>query len=721
MKKHIKPLVFLVILGVIVLMLWRYNIGRYFSLVYVKSQLDVWLALVQENVMIVASVFFALYVLVTAASIPGALVMTLLAGALFGFVGGVVLVSFASTLGATCSFLAARFFLRKSISTKFSTQLEKINRGIDKEGALYLFALRLIPVIPFFVINVVMGLTRMRLLTYMVISQLGMLAGTCAYVNIGRSLASIESISGLLSARVFISFIVLAIIPMLSKKIVDAIKAGRVYKKFKHKKPRKFDLNVAVIGAGSGGLIASYIASVVQARLALFEKAEMGGDCLNRGCVPSKTIISISKLISAHKEGKAVGIEYARPVVSFSKVMKTIHDSIATIAPHDSVERYEKLGVQCVKEEAKITSPWEITTKTRTITARSIIIASGATPHVPKIAGLREAKPFTSDTIWSLTKQPRSLLVLGGGPIGCELAHAFALLGSSVTVVQRAEQVLHKEDADIAELAQKSLEDAGVSVLTNSTLQEVKKSSSRVSKKYTALVKTAKETKNLTCDAIVVATGRTPSVRGLGLEALGIDMNEDGRIATDEYLRTSIPNIYAVGDVTGTYQFTHAAGHMAWYAAVNALFGKMKKFAVDYRLIPAVTFLSPEIARVGLTEAEARKKGIAYEVTKYEMKELDRAIAERKTKGFIKVLTPPKKDTILGVAVVSERGGEILGEFILAMKHGIGLNKILGTVHPYPTFIEGAKACAGLWKKAHAPQKLLKIVGKLLRMGLQQK
>ncbi len=716
-----KLLVFFSLIAIIITVITRYDITRYFSLIYVKSQLDIWLALVEKNFWAFAFVFFVLYVLVTAASIPGALVMTLLAGALFGFIWGVLIVSFASTIGATLSFLAARFFLRKSIVEKFSTQCEKINKGIKKDGAFYLFALRLVPVVPFFVINVVMGLTQMRVVVYMLVSQLGMLVGTCAYVNIGRSLADINNVSGLLSTRVLLSLLVVAIIPIVSKKVLNVIKARRVYKKFTQKKPKKFDANIAIIGAGSGGLIAAYIASVVRASVVLFEKEKMGGDCLNRGCVPSKSLISISKLVTAYKEGKAVGIEYSRPRISFTKIMKNIHETIASIAPHDSVERYEKLGVRCIQEEARISSPWEITTKTQTIKARSIIIASGATPYIPTIPGLREAQPFTSDTIWSLTKQPRSLLVLGGGPIGCELAHAFALLGTSVTLVQKSQQLLHKEDADVAAIAQESLKNAGVIVLAHSTLQTVKKSTTKTSQKYNAMIQTLNEKKPriVPCDAILVATGRKASVDSLGLNALEIEMNENGSIATDEYLRTSIPNIYAVGDVTGSYQFTHAAGHMAWYASVNALFGStMKRFAVDYRLIPSVTFLSPEIARVGITENEAREKNIAYEVTKYELKELDRAIAERKVEGFVKILTRPGKDTILGAAVVSERGGEILGEFILAMKHGIGLNKLLGTIHPYPTFIECTKACAGLWKKDHAPQKFLNFVGKILKTRL---
>ncbi len=719
MKKYSKIIVFIIIIIAVIFIINFFDLTRFLSLSYVKNQLDVWAMQVQENILVTSGVFFLLYVIATAFSIPGAIILTMLAGALFGLWRGVLLVSFASTIGATLAFLISRFFLRQGIETKFDTQFKKINKGIEKDGAFYLFALRLVPIVPFFVINLVMGITKLPVFVFMFVSQIGMLPGTFVYVNGGRALANLNNIAGILSPQLWISFALLAILPFISRKFIKILKTNAIYKKFKHKKPKQFDTNIAVIGAGSGGLISSYIAATVKAKVMLFEKAEMGGDCLNRGCVPSKAILSISKIAKAHHEGAKSGIHYTKPIISFSKVMKSVHNAIHEIAPHDSIERYTNLGVECIKEEAKIISPWEIKTASRTIHTQSIIVATGGTPIIPDIPGIDKIKIFTSDTIWKIQNKPTALLVIGGGPIGCELAYSFSLLGTKVTMVQSAKHILHREDPDVAKIARQSLEDVGVRIITNSTVESFQKGKGNT---FTATI--AQKKNNSTSiikdyfTVALIAIGRKAVVESIGLNELGIAYTDSGTIATNEYLQTNIPNIYAVGDVAGPYQFTHIAGHMAWYASVNALFGKIKKFPVDYSVVPSVTFLSPEIARVGLNETEAKEKNIPYEITKYEMKELDRAIAEKKTVGFIKVLTPPNKDTILGATVVAERGGEILGEFILAMKHKIGLNKILGTIHPYPTFIEAVKNTAGVWKKARAPKRVLNAIGRIFANSL---
>lgn len=720
----------------VAIVVWVFDLTRYFSLEYVKSQLDVWRAQAGDTFFVVAAAFFVLYVAVTALSIPGAAVMTLLAGALFDAVWGTIIVSFASTLGATAAFLIARFFLRESVAKKFGNQFEKINKGMQKDGPFYLFALRMAPVFPFFIINLAMGLTKIRVLTYMLVSQVGMLPGTIAYVLVGRSLANIDGLGGLVSPALWLSFVFLAVVPIISKRIVDAVRAKRVYKPFAASRPKKFDYNVAIIGAGSGGLVAASVAAFVKAKVALFEKDEMGGDCLNRGCVPSKALIAAANLAAVAEAAKEAGVQYAKPAVSFSRVMKSVHNAITSVAPHDSVERYQKLGVECVREEAQLISPWEIKTKTRTITAQKIIIATGSSPVIPNVPGLAAARPYTTDTIWSLAVKPNRMLVIGGGPVGCELSRAFSLLGVSVTLVQRREQLLEREDEDVAAAAKESLARGGVTVYTGASVKEVKKSTrgefiatvqpigktpqeEKVAEK--AAEKIAEKTSekfSVPFDLVLVAAGRRARSTSAG-DALSLARNTDGTIATDEYMRTSIPNIYAAGDVAGPYQLTHIAGHTGWYAAANALFGAVKKFAVDYRAVPTVTFLEPEIGRVGLNEKEARERGIAHEVTKYEMADLDRALAERKIKGFIKVLTVPKKDTILGAAVVAERGGEILAQFTLAMQHKLGLRKLLQTIHPYPTFGEAVKGAGIIWQRARVPKQLLGVIEAVLSLRLK--
>ncbi|MBA4045884.1 MAG: pyridine nucleotide-disulfide oxidoreductase, partial [Erythrobacter sp.] len=342
---------------------------------------------------------------------------------------------------------------------------------------------------------------------------------------------------------------------------------------------------------------------------------------------------------------------------------------------------------------------------TQRLTTRSIIIASGAEPVVPDIPGMADSGYVTSETLWhtfaALDEVPQRIAVLGGGPIGCELSQAFARLGSKVTQVERGDRVLSREDDDVSALARTSLEESGVRVLTGHSAVRIEGG--------VLFAEADGAEVEVPFDALIVAVGRKARLTGFGLEAIGVDTAKT--VVTDEFLATKFPNIFAAGDVAGPYQFTHTASHQAWYASVNALFGTFRKFKADYRVIPAVTFLDPEVARVGLNEREAAEQGIAVEVTRYDLDDLDRAIAESETRGFVKILTPAGgKDTVLGATIVGAHAGELLAEYVLAMKHGLGLNKILGTIHAYPTMVEANKFAAGNWKKAHKPEGLLKWV-----------
>jgi pyruvate/2-oxoglutarate dehydrogenase complex dihydrolipoamide dehydrogenase (E3) component/uncharacterized membrane protein YdjX (TVP38/TMEM64 family) len=677
---------------------------RFLTLEALKAGQATFAAWYEARPLAIVGAYFAIYVLVTALSLPGATVMTLAGGALFGLALGTLVVSFASSLGATLAFLVSRFLLRDWVQGRFGDRLAAVNAGMAKDGAFYLFTLRLVPLFPFFVINLLLGLTPIRTRTFYWVSQLGMLAGTLVYVNAGTQLARIDSLSGILSPTLLGSFALLGIFPLLAKKVVGAMQARKVYARWS--KPKCFERNLVVIGAGAGGLVSAYIAAAVKARVTLIEGHKMGGDCLNYGCVPSKALIRSARFMRELREADRLGVRDAAGEADFGQVMARVRGVVGQIEPHDSAERYTGLGVEVLKGHARITSPWTVEvsgeTGTRTLTTRAIVIATGAAPVIPNIPGIEAVRHLTSDTIWSLTEKPERLVVLGGGPIGCELAQAFAVIGCRVTQVARS-GIMGKEDKDAVALVEAGLAAGGVTLLkgADTVRCEVVDGEQRL------IVAQDGTEQALPFDVLLCATGRKARVSGFGLEELGIPTTRAGTIEVNDYLQTRYPNIYACGDVAGPYQFTHTAAHQAWYAAVNALFAGIRRFRADYRVIPWVTFTSPEVARVGLSETEAKAKGIAHEVTRYDLSDLDRAIAEGAAHGFVKVLTPPGKDTILGATIVGAHAGELLAEFTLAMKHGLGLNKILGTIHPYPTWSEAAKYAAGEWKRAHAPQTAL--------------
>ena len=704
-----RRLLLIAVLAGLLIAYFAFDLGRFLSIDYFKSQQEAIEAWREAQPFKAALLFFLAYVAVTGLSLPGAAVMTLAAGAVFGLFWGLLLVSFASSLGATLAFLASRFLLHDWVQKRFADRMRAINAGIEREGGFYLFTLRLVPLFPFFVINLVMGLTPLKTRTFYWVSQVGMLAGTLVYVNAGTQLARIDSLSGILSPALLGSFVLLGIFPLIAKKIVDALAARKVYADWK--KPKRFDRNLIVIGAGSAGLVTAYIAAAVKARVTLIEKHKLGGDCLNTGCVPSKAIIRSAKLLSHIERCKDFGIRDASADFDFADVMERVQRVIKTVEPHDSAERYTELGVEVIAGSARIVSPWEVELVRNTgghelLTTRSILIATGGRPFVPPIPGLEEVGYVTSDTVWELRELPRRFLVLGGGPIGCELTQAFARFGAKVTQVQQGPRIMVREDPEVSEMVIERFRAEGIAVLVNHQARAfVTEDGEKI-----LIAEHRGEEVRIAFDALLVAVGRSANLRGYGLEELGI---ETGRtIATNDFLQTKYPNIYAAGDVAGPFQFTHTAAHQAWYAAVNALFDPFKKFRADYSVIPWATFVEPEVARVGLNESEAKKRNIPYEVTRYGIDDLDRAIADGEAHGFIKVLTVPGKDRILGVTIVGEHGGDLIAEYVLAMRHGIGLNKILGTIHIYPTLAEANKYVAGNWKKAHAPQKLLEWVAR---------
>ena len=676
-----------------------FDLGRFLTLEYAQSQISTIQDFKDENFALAAFSYFVLYIAITALSIPGALIVTLIGGAIFGLLWGTLIVSFASSIGATLAFLVSRTLLRDWVESRFGDYLAPINRGIEKDGNFYLFSIRMVPLFPFFMVNLLMGLTAIRTSSFYFVSQLGMLMGTAVYVNAGSELAQITSLSGLVSGRVILSLVLLGIFPLIGRFIVNTVQKNKIMKRFS--KPKKFDANVVVIGGGSAGLVSAIIAVGAKAKTVLIEKHKMGGDCLNTGCVPSKSLLRSGKIMSYIRRGKEYGIDNAAGEVNFAEVMERVQGVIKTIEPHDSVERFTSLGVECIEGDARITSPYTVEVDGRTINTRSIIIASGARPLVPPIPGLEEVNYLTSDTVWSLRELPQRLLVVGGGPIGCELAQAFNNLGSTVTQVDMASRIMPREDPEVSAAVADKFQRDGINVLTDHRLVKFSNSNGV----FTMEAEHDGNTVTVEFDKVLLAIGRKANVEGFGLEELEMPLTPQGTIEINNAMQTAYPNMFACGDVAGPYQFTHMASFQAFFASINSLLGGWWRLKANYRVVPWATFTDPEVARVGLSETEAKQQGVAYEVTRYDMDHLDRALADGEAHGFIKVLTVPGKDKILGVTIVGYHAGELIGEFVFAMTHGMGLKKIAAVTHIYPTLLEANKFSANAWRNARLPEK----------------
>ena len=702
----------ILLLGLIAIAIGSYfifDLGQYLTLDFVQSQLAAVQAYKNDNFAAVAAIYFVGYVVATGLSIPGAILITLMGGAIFGVFWGTLLVSFASSIGATGAFLASRLLLRDWVQSRFGDYLAPINKGMEKDGTFYLFSIRMVPVFPYFMVNLLMGLTPIKTSSYYLASQAGMFASTIVFVNAGSELAQITSLSGLVSGSLLFSFVLLGALPLLAKFGLGMVRRNKVMRGYT--KPQNFDANVVVIGAGSAGLVAALIAAGAKAKVVLIEKHKMGGDCLNTGCVPSKSLIRSGRIMSYIRRAREFGLDGATATVNFESVMQRVQAVIAAIEPHDSVERFTSLGVECVIGEAKIESPYVVSVAGRTINTRSIIVATGARPLVPPIPGLDQIDYLTSDTIWSLRELPKRLLVVGGGPIGCELAQAFSNLGAQVTQVDMAARIMPREDPDVSALVMQQFEEQGIDLLVDHRLTKFEV----VDGVNTMQAEHKGSVVRVEFDKVLLAIGRKPNVEGFGLEELSMPLTAQGAIEVNASMQTAYPNIFACGDVAGPYQFTHMASFQAWYASLNALLGGLWRSKANYRVVPWATFTDPEVARVGLSEEEAKQRGTPYEITRYELNEHDRALADGEARGFIKILTVPGKDKILGVTIVGYHAGEIIGEFVFAMTHGMGLGKISAVTHIYPTLLEANKFAANAWRNARLPEKYFPLAEKYFR------
>ncbi|MEM6640585.1 MAG: FAD-dependent oxidoreductase [Pseudomonadota bacterium] len=703
MNKTTVRLLIVGLIGAAITSYFAFDLGQYLSFDALKAQRDALSSRVEANPGLALGIFFVVYVLVAALSLPGAAIMTLAGGALFGLTRGTIVVSFASTIGATLAFLAGRFLFRDTVEARFGNRLKTLNAGVEREGGFYLLALRLVPLFPFVVVNLLAALTSLRTTTFYWVSQLGMLPATIVYVNAGTQLAQISSPGDILSPSLFGAFALLGILPLITRSILNAVRSRRTTAHFT--KPKSYDYNLLVIGGGSAGLVTSYIAAAIKAKVALIERHKMGGECLNTGCVPSKALLRTGKLLADARDSKSLGVRKMTAEVDFADVMDRVHNVIEEIAPHDSVERYEGLGVECIQGDAKVVSPWEVEVDGKRYSARAIVVATGSQPVVPPIPGLDNIEYLTSDTLWSLRDQPEKLVVLGGGPIGCELSQAFSRLGSQVTTIDMNDQLLGREDADVAEILQRELSERdGIHLALDTKAVRVEGDGAA----GVLVCEQNGEEVRFEFDRLLLALGRKPNVDAAGLRELGVAINDRGAVDVDPFLRTNFPSVSVCGDLAGPFQFTHVAAHQAWYAAVNSLLKPFWSFRTDYSVIPWSTYTEPEIARVGLSETQAAEEGVDVEVTRYDIGELDRAITDGSAQGFVKVLTPPGSDRILGATIVGPHAGELIAEFVLGMKHKLGLNKILGTIHIYPTLMEANKYAAGAWKRANAPEAALR-------------
>jgi pyruvate/2-oxoglutarate dehydrogenase complex dihydrolipoamide dehydrogenase (E3) component len=453
--------------------------------------------------------------------------------------------------------------------------------------------------------------------------------------------------------------------------------------------------NVVVIGAGTAGLVTAAGTAGLGGRAALIEANKMGGDCLNFGCVPSKALISSANLIERIRRAPELGLAPMEPSFRFEDVFASMRARRAVIEPHDSRERFEGLGVDVFPGRAKFVSPDEVEIDDGTkLSARNFVIATGSRALVPPVPGLDSVPYFTNESLFDqMRRKPESLLVLGGGPIGCELGQVMRRLGVEVKLVELLPRVLAKDDAEASELVRLSLEKDGVEVVTGTRATRFESRDGRSS----AILETNGVERRIEVEAVLVAAGRTPNVEGLGLEAAGVAYTARG-VEVDRTLTTSRAHILACGDVASPYQFTHSADYQARIVIRNILLPWFKA-KVDYTWIPWVTYTDPEVAQAGLSEEEARKRGVAHDVFRNDWSDLDRAITESATTGFIKVITEKGRDRILGATVVGRHAGEVMHEVLVAARHGIGLGKLSATVHAYPTFSSSVGRVADSFQK----------------------
>ena len=662
-----------------------FDLSQYLTLESIKAHSGALHGKVQANPWWAAAVFCAVYAALTALSFPGTVVLTLLAGALFGLLEGTLLVSVASNVGALVAMLISRFMLRDWVQRRFGKQIAGINKGLAREGTFYLVSLRLIPLVPFVLLNPALGLTRINIWTFWWTTQLGMLPGHAIYVNAGEKLVGLRSLSGILSPSIIGTLVLLAVFPILATRLLTFYKARKVYRGWR--KPKRFDCNLVVIGGGTGGLATARVAASLKARVSLVERERLGGLAMHDGGVPSKALCHVANRSQGQHSDEA-----------FTEAMAQMRH-LAEAARRDiSVDQYRRLGVDVIQGEARISSPWTVDVGGRTLTTRAIVIATGSRPQIPSIPGLAAVEPMTSDTLWALSERPERLLILGSGADACEFAQAFQRLGCQVTLASEDERLLSQEDAEVSEMMAKVLTADGIEIWLGLKAQRVETTEGE---RRLICDDDEGNERSLPFDRVLLMLGQRADVEGLGLSKLRLECGDDGTLEADEYLATRYPNIYAVGSVAGPYGAPHVAEHQGWYAAVNALFGGLKRFVVSDRVTPRAIFTTPEIATVGLNEAEAHALKLEFETTRLDLSTHAGAVIAGAGQGYVKVITEHDTDRILGVTIVGDHASETIAGFVVAMKHKLGMNKLGKTVLVSPTQGEALRQVAEIWQRQH--------------------
>lgn len=688
-----------------------FDLDKYLTLEMIQSRSGALRDQVHAHPWWAAGVFFTVYAGLTVMSFPGTVVLTLLAGALFGLVEGTILVSFASNIGALIAMLISRFLLQDWVQRRFAAQISSINRGLERDGSFYLFTLRLIPLVPFVLLNPALGLTRVGFWTFWWTTQLGMLPGNLIYVNAGRQLARVREISDILTPSMIGTLVLLAVFPLIATRLLTFYKGRKVYRGWE--KPTMFEHNIAVIGAGNGGLAAARAAASMKANVALIERGQLGGAALQSGSVPARALMQAANLSHGLQHSSALG-RRLQPQVDFAHVMQQVRRTLDDAHSALATDIRKETAVTLIDGEAQLTSPWTVTVDGRTITSRAFVIATGSRPCLPEIPGIDAVEPLTCETLWALDERPERFLILGGNAAACELAQAFQRLGCQVTLAVDGGQLLEQEEPEAQLAILNALHADGVAVLLDHVPQrfEVDEDERRL------LCAVGDDVTALPFDRVLIALGRRAHIDGLGLEKLQLNLRDDGSLEVDEYLATRYPNIYAVGAVTDPSCSTQSAIHNAWYAAANGLFAGIKRFVVNDRAVPRVAFTSPEVASVGLTEAQLKLTEQAYEVTQIDLDALEATQLGAGNTGMLKVLTERGRDRILGVTLVGEGASETLAVFVLAMKHKLGLNKLRRTVHINPTLAEVSLAAADAWRRSHSAKRPQSWVERLHRWRL---
>lgn len=694
-------------------------------------------------------IFVGLYVVATVLFVPGSL-LTLGAGAVFGVALGSVCVSISATLGATAAFLVGRYLARDAIARKIEKheKFATIDRAVADEGWKIVLLTRLSPVFPFTLLNYAFGLTRVKLSHYVLASWIGMIPGTVMYVYLGslvnvgaghRQRTTGEWVLygvGLLATVTVTVFVTRLARRALAKKIgstetvqsskeimsvpsapvlvrpADAHNARLVSNvhppDWQNPSPAPC-YNLVVIGAGTAGLVTAAGAAGLGAKVALVEKSLLGGDCLNVGCVPSKAVIRSGRAVFDAKEAGPFGVRVGKPVeIDFSAVMERMRKLRADLSPHDSAQRFANLGVDVFLGEARFASPDTVEVAGQTLRFKRAVIATGARAVEPPILGLAEAGYLTNETVFNLTQRPARLAVIGGGPIGCELAQAFQRLGSQVSLLHKNAHLLDREDMEAAALVQKAFIREGVALHLNATITRVERSAGGKLVYYEAQGK--EET--LAVDEILAGAGRAPNIEGLNLEAAGVRYDRRKGVLVNDCLQTSNPHIYGAGDVCLAWKFTHAADFSARIVIQNALFLGRKKAST--LTMPWCTYTDPEIAHVGLYERDARERGVEVDTYVREFKEVDRAVLDGEEDGFVKFHVKKGHDEILGATIVARHAGEMISEISVAMAARIGLGKLASVIHPYPTQAEALRQCGDAYNRTRLTPTVKKWMGRWL-------